>query len=495
MTRHKPDAEMDSEHEFSFPKISSSNTLFMTSSKTAPRYSPRVALARLVTDPMVTPQNPFTVMRLLTAKQWIVFIAAFLGWTLDAMDYHVFNLSVSNIASDPAFNVSNSVITSGITLTLLLRPFGALIFGLLGDRYGRRGPLMLDIFLFSILEVCTGFSGNLATLFVVRALFGICLGGEWGLGTALALEELPVEARGLFSGILQQGYATGNLIASGLFYAVVPSLGWRPLFWICAFPALLIVFLRFFVPESKAAEAQIQRRKETGASFTSDLRVTVKNHWGLAIYTIILMTSFNFLSHGSQDLYPTFIGSLGYSSSQKAITNAISAAGAICGGTTFGYFGQYLGRRRAIIIAAVGVACMIYPWAYGTTLPHLQVAGFFMQFFVQGAWGIVPAYLSELSPSAVRATFPGLTYNIGNMISASSAQIEATLGEKYPTGKLDKTGAPIPDYGLTQAVLVGITTAVLVVVIAFGDEKHGRDLTVGAIEVDAVVEHNQVESV
>ncbi|KAJ3075870.1 hypothetical protein HDU98_006641 [Podochytrium sp. JEL0797] len=365
----------------------------------------------------------------------------------------------------------------------------------MGDRYGRRGPMMLDILMFSILEVATGFSRNLATLFVIRALFGICLGGEWGLGTALALEELPVDARGLFSGILQQGYATGNLIASGLFYAVVPSLGWRPLFWICAFPALLVVFLRFFVPESKAAEAQIERRQQSRITFTSELRSTFKNHWGLAIYAVILMTTFNFLSHGSQDLYPTFIGSLGYSASQKAITNAISAAGAICGGTIFGYFGQYLGRRRAIIIAVIGVACMIYPWAYGATLTQIQVAGFFMQFFVQGAWGIVPAHLIELSPYAVRATFPGLTYNIGNTISASSAQIEASLGERYPTGQLDKTGVPIPDYGLTQAVLMAITTVVLVVVVAFGDEKHGRDLTGAAIGDAQIVENTQVDPV
>ncbi|KAJ3023293.1 UNVERIFIED_CONTAM: hypothetical protein HDU68_008695 [Siphonaria sp. JEL0065] len=449
----------------------------------APKYSPLGALKRLVTDPIERPQNPFKVMAILNKNQWLVFVAAFLGWTLDAMDYHVFNLCVSNIATDPSINMSKSSITSAITLTLLLRPIGALIFGLLGDKFGRRGPLMVDILLFSILEVLTGTAKSFGALIVIRSLFGICLGGEWGLGAALALEELPAEARGLFSGILQQGYATGNLIASGIYYAAVPNLGWRPLFYICAFPALLIIFIRFFVPESKAAEAQITRRKETNATFLTELKVTFKKHWQLAIYCIILMSAFNFLSHGSQDLYPTFIGSLGYTDSQKATTNAISATGAICGGTLFGFFGQYIGRRRAIIIASLGAAAMIYPWAYSATLPGLQASGFWMQFFVQGAWGIVPAYLNELSPPALRATFPGLTYNIGNMISASSAQIESSLGESYPTGRFDKAGLSIPNYGLTQAVLMAITTTVLVFVVAFGDEKKGRDLTV-AEDVD-----------
>ncbi|ORY47810.1 MFS general substrate transporter [Rhizoclosmatium globosum] len=435
---------------------------------------------RLATDPIERPQNPFAILSKLTVKHWLVFAASFLGWTLDAMDYFVFNLAVSNIATE--FKENKSTITSGITLCLLLRPVGALIFGLLGDRFGRRGPLMLDILLFSILEVCTGFSNNLTTMFIIRALFGICLGGEWGLGAALALEEIPVEARGILSGLLQQGYATGNLVASGLYYAVVPSLGWRPLFYICAFPALLILFIRFFVPESKASVAQIERRKASKTSFIFDLKFTFKHHWGLAIYCIVLMTAFNFLSHGSQDLYPTFIGSLGYTDSQKAVTNAISATGAICGGTIFGYFGQYLGRRRAVIVATLGAAGMIYPWAFSSTLSSLQISGFFMQFFVQGAWGVVPAYLNELSPPAVRATFPGLTYNIGNMISASSAQIESSLGEKYPTGAVDKAGAAIPNYGLTQSVLMGITTSVLLIVIAFGEEKKGRDLTVGSLE-------------
>ncbi|KAI9347034.1 major facilitator transporter [Obelidium mucronatum] len=349
---------------------------------------------------------------------------------------------------------------------------------------------MVDILLFSILEVLTGCASNFGILMLIRALFGICMGGEWGLGASLALEELPVEARGLFAGLLQQGYATGNLLASLLYYTIVPRLGWRPMFWICAFPALLIILIRFFVPESQAAQAQMERRKTTNTTFLSDFKFTFANYWKLAIYCIVLMSLFNFLSHGSQDLYPTFIGSLGYSDEQKAITNAISATGAVLGGTIFGYFGQYLGRRRAIIIAALGAAAMIYPWAFGTTLGSLQVSGFFMQFFVQGAWGIVPAYLNELSPPALRATFPGLTYNIGNMISASSAQIESALGETYPTGQVDKSGQMIPNYGLTQSVLMGITVGFLILVVAFGDEKKGRDLTVGHLDEEVDVEQS-----
>ncbi|KAI8608236.1 sugar transporter family protein [Chytriomyces sp. MP71] len=442
-------------------------------------------IRRLFSEPIQRPENPIKLVLLLNARHWLVFLAAFLGWTLDAMDYHAFNLAVGNMAKD--FAVANSVITNGITLALLLRPVGALIFGLLGDRYGRRGPLMVDIFLFSFLEAMTGFSGNLAVLFFLRCLFGICLGGEWGLGAALALEELPVEARGLFAGLLQQGYATGNLLASGLSAIILPKYGWRALFWICSFPAVLILFIRFFVPESPAIQAQIEKRENKKVSFLSDITASIKKHWILFVYCVVLMTGFNFFSHGSQDLYPTFIGSLGYSDAQKSVTNAISATGAICGGTIIGFFGQYLGRRRAMILSILGAAAMIYPWAYSTNLSTLQVSGFFMQFFVQGAWGVIPAHLNELSPPSLRATFPGLTYNLGNMISAASATIESSLGERYPTVK---NGVTIPNYAITQALLMGIVTCCLVVIVAVGDEKKGRDLTVAEEPEDATASNS-----
>ncbi|KAJ1553403.1 hypothetical protein HK096_007982, partial [Nowakowskiella sp. JEL0078] len=430
-------------------------------------------------------QNPLKVLKL-NGRQAMVFTVAFLGWALDAFGKVVYTVPL--IAAE--FKVQPSVITSAITLTLLLRPVGALIFGLLADRFGRRWPLMIDVLLYSALELASGFAPDLNSFLIIRTFFGIAMGGEWGLGSSLAMETLPAEARGVFSGILQQGYATGNLLGAALFYLVTPNLGWRALFWIGSFPAFLILLVRFFVPESEAWEKVAEKRKETGTSFWDDLKRVGKQHWLLAIYCVALMSAFNFFSHGSQDLYPTFLQKqLGYSAATTTVISIIQATGAIIGGTIIGYLSQYFGRRRAVLLCGVGAAAFLPLWTMGGTPAGYATGAWFMQFFVQGAWGVVPALLNEISPPEIRGTFPSLCYQLGNMISASSAQIESSLGESFPLP------SGVANYGLTQGVMIGITCALLIILIPWCPENRDKDMMTleeeTPLAVENIVKENQ----
>ncbi|KAJ1548299.1 hypothetical protein HK405_003762 [Cladochytrium tenue] len=489
-TTTSKDAEAAGDHH-TVPTMSASESTVSLANLVA-------ALRALVTEPVQRPESPWRLLTSLTPRQAVVFAAAFLGWALDAMDYFLLTLCVSDIATEFSKQqswITSTVITNAITLTLLFRPFGALIFGLAGDKWGRRYPLMINIILYSALELVTGFAPDYGSFLAIRALFGIAMGGEWGLGTSLAMESIPLEARGLFSGILQQAYATGNLLASAVYYAVYSRYPnqWRVLFYVGCFPAVLVIIIRFFVPESEAYEAQAARRAKTNSNFLRDLGVTFRMYWPRAIYCIILMSFFNFFSHGSQDLYPTYVTSLGYSSNDKAATVAISSTGAIIGGTILGYLGQYFGRRRAILLCCVCAGAIIYPWAFSKSLGSLQAAGFWMQFFVQGAWGCVPSYLSEISPPAIRATFPGLMYNLGNMVSAASATIEAQVGQNYPTKNFK--GDTIPNYGLTQAIFIACTVVGLFLTISIGKEDRKAVLVTGALEQGHVERYEDDASV
>ncbi|KAG1107922.1 hypothetical protein G6F42_016186 [Rhizopus arrhizus] len=422
-------------------------------------------------------QNAWHLLTNLTNTQRITFAAAFFGWTLDAFDFFSVSLSATRIAED--FGVQPSDVTSAITTTLMLRPIGALIFGALADKFGRRWPLMIDIVLFSVINMASGFAPNLQTFIGLRAVFGIAMGGEWGLGASLALEALPVEARGLFSGIYQEGYACGYLLATLVNYAVVETgSSWRILFWVGAGFAVLAVIIRIWVPESETFEEQQRARKILGRSLWSETKLAVRNHWLRMIYMVILMAFMNFFSHGSQDLYPTFLlKSLGYTPTQQTVTNVIMNIGAICGGTIFGYLSNYFGRRLILCVCAICAGAFIPLWIFAPNIQSLQFGAFVMQFFVQGGWGVIPAHVNELAPAAFRGLIPGLAYQLGNLISAASSQIEATIGEKYPLKngdgslKLDAHGKPIPDYGLTQAIFMGCVCAGLLITTLVGKEE------------------------
>jgi len=361
----------------------------------------------------------------LAPEQRSAFLAAFLGWTLDAFDFFLVTFVVVRIAHDFARAIPE--VTGAITLTLMFRPLGALIFGWLGDRYGRRVPLMIDVVLYSLLELLTAFAPTFAVFLVLRSLYGIAMGGEWGLGAALAMESLPPHRRGLFSGILQEGYMVGYLLAALANLAVftLTPWGWRALFALGALPALLVFYIRAHVRESPVWQARA--RRGTGAEIRVVARAFVA-HWPLTLYAILFMAAFNYMSHGTQDLYPTFLEKQrGLGPAFVSLLASLSAVGAIAGGIVFGALSQRYGRRAMIALCAVLGATLVPLWVFSNGIALLALGGFAMQFMVQGAWGIIPAHLNELSPNAIRATFPGFTYQLGNLLSANAAQLEATF--------------------------------------------------------------------
>jgi SHS family lactate transporter-like MFS transporter len=404
----------------------------------------------------------FDSLRGLNAQQWRAFIAAFLGWTLDAFDFFLVTFVVARVATD--FNRAIPEVAFAITITLMLRPVGALIFGLFADKYGRRGPLMASVLIYSIIELVTAFSPNFTIFIILRGLYGVAMGGEWGVGAALALETLPAKARGLASGILQQGYATGYLIAAAVFGLFFETIGWRGMFIIGALPALLVLYIRSKVEESPSWRAGAAKPLgERLNLWTSFLKQPI-----LYVYAILLMASFNFLSHGSQDLYPTFLTKQReFDPHTVAIVTIIVNIGAICGGTLFGGLSQQLGRKRTILLACILGGATIPLWLNAPSTALLATGGFLMQFFVQGAWGVIPAHLNELSPGDVRGTFPGFTYQLGNLISAGSAQIEAAYAAtlKAPNGGANYSQA-------LMTIMIGVFVAVFVLTIV-GPEHRG----------------------
>src|SRR5271163_1549808 len=420
----------------------------------------------------------FNHFRLLTSRQRHAFFACLLGWSLDAFDFFILVFCVSAIAKD--FHAGVPAVAQAIFLTLAFRPVGALLFGALADRFGRRPALMINIGCFSILELACAFAPSLHILLILRALFGVAMGGEWGVGAALALESLPKEGRGFFSGLLQEGYALGYLLAAGSYAALFHFIGWRGMFIVGASPAVLVAYIGFKVEESpvwadgNARRASVRRSSKesafgeiieqevsVGLSFSENLR-----KYGLTfLFLILLMTGFNAFSHGTQDLYPTFLQHDRHLS--PAATGSIAivyTVGAILGGICFGGLSERLGRKRAIIGAALLSIPIIPLFALAHSLWQLVPGAFLTQFMVQGAWGVVPAYLSELSPVPVRATFPGLAYQLGNLITSRNAVLQAEAAVQFK------------GYGKVLAFTVLIVAAYLAMVTAFGRESKGADL-------------------
>ena len=359
----------------------------------------------------------------MNATAWKTFIASFLGWTLDAFDFFLVIVVVPRLASD--FKRSVVEISIAITLTLALRPVGALLFGWMADRYGRRVPLMADIALYSIIELLTAFSPNFTIFLILRAIFGIAMGGEWGLGAALAMESLPSNRRGLFSGILQEGYAVGNLLAGLALWFLFDRIGWRGMFVVGALPALLIFYIRANVPESTVWKAGERER----LAIRGDLLLhSFRSYAPLFLYGMLFMAALNAMSHGTQDPYATFLTKQrGFDPSIVGLVNTVAACGAICGGIFFGALSQRIGRRICIVICAALGTLVVPLWAFGATIPLLALGGFAVQFMVQGAWGVIPAHLNEIAPTLARGTFPGFVYQIGNLIAAGTLQIIASL--------------------------------------------------------------------
>jgi SHS family lactate transporter-like MFS transporter len=396
--------------------------------------------------------------RRLSAAQRRVLVACFLGWSLDAFDFFLLVFCISAIAQD--FHSPITRVTETLFLTLAFRPVGALLFGALADRFGRRPILLINILTYSALELACAFASSLEALFVLRALFGVAMGGEWGVGAALALESLPQEDRGFFSGLLQEGYAVGYLLASLAFALFFHALGWRGMFALGASPALVAGYVGLRVEESPVWR---QRAARKGAP--RDLRVSgLRRYLPRFLFLILLMTGFNAFSHGTQDLYPTFLQkSHGYGSHLTGMLGIVLNLGALTGGLTFGALSERWGRKRAIIAAALLAIPMIPMYAFGSSVWVLGAGGFLMQSMVQGAWGVVPAYLAELSPAAVRATFPGLAYQLGNLVTSWDAVLQARLAIRY-------------GYGAVLGGTVLVVALYLAAVTALGRESRGAEL-------------------
>jgi SHS family lactate transporter-like MFS transporter len=379
--------------------------------------------------------------------------ASFLGWTLDAFDFFVIVFLVDTLAAQ--FHVSTEKIIWTTTATLAMRPVGAVVFGLLADRYGRRKPLMANVVFFSIVELLCGFAPNYATFLVLRTIYGIGMGGEWGVGASLAMESAPESKRGVFSGVVQCGYSIGYLLAAVAARFVLPAWGWRAMFWVGGAPALLALYIRSKVKESEAWE---QHRAPTVGAI---LR-TASGHWKPFSYLVLMMTLFMFLSHGTQDLYPHFLKAVhGFSAATVSYVAIIYNVGAVVGAILFGYWSESLGRRRSII-AALAVSLMIIPaWAFGGSLAVLVVGAFVMQVGVQGAWGIVPAHLNELAPDSVRGLMPGFAYQLGILFAAPTNNIEYALRNRF-------------GYSWALAGFEIATIILLGIVVALGSEQKGR---------------------
>ncbi len=438
-------------------------------------------------------------------NDWNALIASFLGWTLDAFDYFVVVMVLTEIASD--YHRSNAQIALTLTLTLAFRPIGAFVFGLAADKFGRRIPLMVDVIAYSIIEVASGFAPNFTTFLVLRALFGIAMGGEWGVGASLAMESVPAKWRGLMSGFLQQGYACGYLLASFAYFFVMPHFGWRAMFFLGGAPALLALFIRSKVKESEVWQkthrkdwSHLWESIRAGAKFypfvglaaigiayafgiaflrspagIATMGITgliaafmghtmwkvAAGHLKLFLYLLVFMTFMGFASHGTQDMYPTFLKvQHGYTPRAAAVMTAIANFGAILGGIVVGLFSDRGGRRRAMILAFIAGIVVIPLWAFSHTAAMLALGAFLLQFMVQGAWGIVPAYITELSPDHIRGFLPGFAYQCGMLLAGGVAFIEATFAQRT-------------SYSNAMALTVLLVFALAAIVVSFGPEKRG----------------------
>ncbi|MGW3139803.1 MFS transporter [Streptomyces sp. NPDC001139] len=390
----------------------------------------------------------------LTKDQRNAFVAAYLGWAMDAFDYFLVVLVYSEIADD--FGVSLTDMAFLTTVTLVMRPVGALIFGMWADRKGRRVPLMADVVFYSLVGFACAFAPNYTVLLVLRLLYGIGMGGEWGLGAALAMEKIPAERRGFWSGLLQSGYSLGYLLAAVAFLGIEPAFGWRGLFAFSLVPALVALWVRTRVEESEVWEKSVALNRTPAHQVFRNPAVLRR-----FVYLVALMTAFNWMSHGTQDVYPTFVKKgLGLSPDTAIAIAVVYNIGAMIGGSLLGAYSERLGRRRTIMVAAAAGLVVVPFFVLSTTAGWLMLSSFLMQVCVQGAWGVIPAHLTEMSPDAVRGFYPGVTYQLGNLIAALNLPIQEAVAERH--------GYPA---AITWTVVPALTA--VIVLSAVGKEAKG----------------------
>ena len=426
------------------------------------------ALAVHVADSDILPaMSVIDNFRQLSRSQRHTFVAAFLGWTLDSLDFFLLIFCVNAISVE--FHTKPSAVLGAVFMTQAFRPVGAILFGILADRYGRRPILMINIFSFSVIELACAFAPSLTVLLVLRALFGIAMGGEWGVGAALAFETLPKQGRGTFSGILQEGYAMGSILASAAFAVLFHWIGWRGLFIVGAAPALLVFYVQMRVEESPVWLAGAKDRRARAA-----LPAAARTSHNLVaflptfLFLVLLMTAFMSFSHGTQDVYPTFLSvTAKLSPGTVGLIGVLYGLGSIAGGFVFGTLSERWGRKRAIVTAALLAIPVIPLYAYGHSAWTLGIGAVLMQFMVQGAWGVVPAYLTELSPAPVRATAPGLAYQLGGLVTSWNGKGQALAAERWG------------NYPAVLAVTVVVVALSLAGLALLGREAKGRDMAAG----------------
>ncbi|KAH8700913.1 carboxylic acid transporter [Talaromyces proteolyticus] len=435
--------------------------------------------------------NPIHVLGQLNRHQWLMFSCGFIAWVWDAFDYFSVSLTLTDIAND--FGVDYSDVSWGMTITLMLRSVDALIFGTIADRYGRKWPMIINLCFFIVLELASGFCQNLSQFLAVRSLYGIAMGGMFGPAASTALEELPYDARGILSGLFQNGYSTGYLLVAIFYRALVPTTrhGWRSLFWFASGPPIFIIAFRLWLPETNhfqvlqgERKARVEllnlstnedivssspRKRKEMIVFLKDAAKSVGENWVLLIYMVILMTGFNSCSHGSQDFYPTYLkAQVGLGPTDVTVISVVGQIGSICGGTVIGFVSTFSGRRLAMLTACVFGGSLVPAYIIPRNM-GLVASAFFEQFFVGGVWGPIPIHLMELAPPYLRTTVIGLTYQLGNLASSASATIQAVIGERFPL-PLSSTGEKTFDYGKVIAIFMGAVWVYVFIFLFLGPE-------------------------
>ncbi|KAH3675506.1 hypothetical protein WICMUC_002697 [Wickerhamomyces mucosus] len=416
--------------------------------------------------------NPLPALREMNWQHWQYFIIGFFAWTFDAFDYFAVSINVSNLSKD--FDKSIKDITWAITLVLMLRSVGSIIVGYFADKYGRKWPLIINLAILSILQIGTGFVKTFDQFLGIRAIFGVAMGGMFGVASATALESAPQRSRSILSGIFQEGYAFGYLLVVAFQRAFIQTpKTWRSLFWFSSGPPLLIIGWRLTLPENEAFLEQQLHLKSKNFSFIKDAIKVLSRHWLKLIYMVLLMAGFNFMSHGSQDLYPTLLSKqLQFSENASTVTNSVANLGAITGGIIVGHCSGLIGRRFAIIFSCIGGGALIYPWAFSKG-SGINAGAFFLQFFVQGAWGVIPIHLAELSPPEFKAFVSGTAYQLGNLASSASSTIESTIGERFP---LPELGPGVYDYAKVMSIFMGCVFVYVLITTLVGPENRNGEI-------------------
>jgi len=395
--------------------------------------------------------------------QFNAVFAGFLGWTLDAFDFFILVMVISAVAKD--FHVTVPAIALALTGSLMTRPIGAILFGVMADRYGRKLPLMLNVVFYATISVLSGLAPSYRVFIILRLLFGIGMGGEWGVGASLTMESIPVRLRGLLSGVLQGGYTFGFLLAALAYYFIFPHWGWRAMFFVGRLPALLALFIRSRVKET---EAWHQNRTDW-----KTYRSAIATNWKRFLYMILLLMFMNSMSHGTQDMFPTYLTrQLHYAPKLVATITMLATLGNLCGALTGGRLSDRWGRRN-VIMTAVALALILIPlWMWAPNIPTIIIGAFLMQFMVTGAWGVMPAHMNELSPPQLRGFFPGFVYQMGVLCASSISYIEARIGEHL-------------SYSRAMSMSMVVVLVCLLVTIALGPEAKGVSFLTPKVPVDA----------